>query len=332
MRIPVVRTALVAAAFGLAVSQAPSAEAALTLTAAGLSNGFSLSLFADGFPATGYCCGPLGVATSPNGKIIVQDYADGVNKGFNDVTGQTYASAVSSVPYASHGYGSAITNAGGVLYATHDSAGGYVERLNADGSFNSHLTTTGIGKGGIWTNPATGHLAVAGYNTIWDVDPATGNATLIVTADVDGVSVSPDGTVVYGAGGGHVYGWQISNGALVYDSGNIGSPDGTGIIQGNSSLAGQIIANGNDGTVHLLDPVLHTDTVIANGGSRGDYVGLDLNDGSLFLTQTDSVWKLGCGTGCGFIPPPPVATPEPASMLILGSSVLALGTLRRRRS
>src|SRR6185503_10471352 len=108
-------------------------------------------------------------------------------------------------------------------------------------------------------------------STIRDVNQLTGTNTIIVGGvDVDGVSVAADGTVVYGAGGGHVFGWNYS-GLLVYDSGAIGSPDGTGVIQGANLFAGDIVSNGNDGNVWLLDPTTHVNTLIATGGTRGDY-------------------------------------------------------------
>ena len=67
------------------------------------------------------------------------------------------------------------------------------------------------------------------------------------------------------------------------------APTGTGVIQGNNLLSGDIIANSNDGQVWLLDPTARTAVVIAQRRlRRGDYVGVDNGNGSLFLTQTDS--------------------------------------------
>jgi len=318
---------LAALVFALA---APSAQAQLHLTAAGTSLGFNLTLFVDEVPASGFCCGPLGIATNSFGQVVMQDYPNGRNYVFNDVDNQHFSASLSSAPFSSFSYGAAITNSGGTLYATNNDAGQIIYRLNPDGSINSPLTGTGIGGHGIWTNPATGHLVAANGSTIRDVNQLTGTNTIIVGGvDVDGVSVAADGTVVYGAGGGHVFGWNYS-GLLVYDSGAIGSPDGTGVIQGANLFAGDIVSNGNDGNVWLLDPTTHVNTLIATGGTRDDYVGLDSTNGTLFLTQTTSIYRLACGPEC-FFTPPPVPEPETWAMLVAGLACLGAVGRRRRR-
>ena len=154
---------------------------------------------------------------------------------------------------------------------------------------------------------------------------------VIVNADVDGISVSPDGQIVYGAAFGYIYGWNIASGTQVFQSAYIGSPDGTAVIQSSGGLAGSIISNNNDGTVDLIDPVTRFATVIATGGTRGYYVGLDTTNGSLFLSQTDSIERLSCGPGCYFTPPPGVPEPSTAS-LCLGGLLLAGWRVLRRRS
>jgi len=313
--------------FGATLLAALPAQAALTLTAAGIAKGFNLTLFVDQAPNTGFCCGPLGVATNNLGQVVLQDYSNGKNNVFADIDNQHFSAAISAATFVSNSYGVALANSGGTLYATNNDAGQIVYRLNADGSPAAPVTGAGVGGHGLWTNPATGHLVASNGSVINDINPVTGSFSTIVRGiDVDGVSVSQDGSFIYGASGGHVFGWNYA-GALVYDSGFLGSPDGTGVIQGNNLLSGDIIANSNDGQVWLLDPVAHTAVVIANGGSRGDYVGVDNTNGSLFLTQTDSVYRLTCGTDCAFTN----TVPEPETYALMLAGLAALGVIGRRR-
>jgi hypothetical protein len=318
------------AAILMAALSATPAHAGMVLTPAGTAAGFSLSDYADGFPSTGYCCGPLGIAVNSDGNVMVQSWGDGTIKVFADVDGQNASSPISSVPFATCCYGSAFTNDNGIVYSTRASDTAIVQ-LNNDGTVNQ-VIVTGPGKGGIWTDPTNGHLISAGYGAIYDTDPIAKTTHVIVNADVDGISVSPDGKTVYGAAGGFVWGWSIATGAQVFQSAFIGSPDGTAVIQGSSGLAGSIISNNNDGTVDLIDPVSGTLTVIATGGSRGDFVGLDSTNGSLFLSQTDNVMRLSCGPDCFFTPPPP-GVPEPSTAgLCFGGLLLAGWRTWRRRA
>jgi hypothetical protein len=322
-----------AAVATVTVTTGDPARAALTLTAAGIADGFALSLFADTpGPASG-CCGPLGIATNNLGQVVLQYYPTSSNFVFNDVDGQHLpGTALSSAPFVSTSYGVAITNDGGTLYAGNNDQGGQVFQLNPNGSSAGVVpNTSGKAGHGIATNPVTGHLEAASANGIFDINPANGASFLIKNVNADGVSVSADGKTVYAAIGGDVFGFDIASGNQVYDSGYIGSPDGTGVIQGTNQFSGDIVSNDNDGTVKLLDPVHNTVVTIASGGTRGDYVGLDLTNGSLFLTQSDSVYRLTCGQGCSFTPPPPPGVPEPATLTLIGTGLVAFGLIRRRR-
>ena len=316
-----VACALLAAA---AVTSSP-ANAGLVTTAYGAAEGFSLSLFATEVGPGSGCCGPLGIATNSQGQVVMRQDNVGLNRLFNDVDlPQTPSTQLSSAPYSSFGFGAAITNSGGTLYATNNDAGQRIAVLNNDGSFNHFLTGNGIGYGGIATDPSTGHLISAGNpGGIFDTDPTTGISKLIVpNVFPDGLSVSPDGTRIYAALGGVVVGYD-KTGTQIYDSGAIGSPDGTGVIGGTSKFAGDIVANGNDENFWLLNafgnnlPDLGISAaIIATGGTRDDYVGLDGTNGSLFVTQSSEVFRLTCGANCFFTPPPPV--PEPATLALVG--------------
>jgi len=56
-------------------------------------------------------------------------------------------------------------------------------------------------------------------------------------------------------------------------------------------MAGKIYANENNGNVIEIDLLTKSQTIIATGGSRGDFVAVDPN-GSLLLTQTDRICGL----------------------------------------
>jgi len=286
-----------------------------------------------GIPATGYCCGPLGIATNGSGQVVMQVYTLG-NYQFNNVDGQVFNPANQTSTLTSGSYGMAITNAGGTLYAGNNDLGGIVQRLNSNGSLNSTVATspaTGVAGHGITTNPANGNLLAATGNGIWSINPTTGTATHIVSGfDIDGVSVSADGSTVYGATGGRILGWNTSSGLQVFTSAFLGSPDGTGVITGSGLFAGDIVSNDNDGTVWLIDHLTGAAVMIASGGTRGDYVGVDGTNGSLFLTQTNEVYRLGCGPGCGFVGVDAVPEPSTWAMMILGFGGIALVVYRRR--
>jgi hypothetical protein len=83
-----------------------------------------------------------------------------------------------------------------------------------------------------------------------------------------------------------------------------------GSALGTGTLSGNIFVNTNSGTLVELNLATKVQTVIASGGSRGDFVEADPN-GSLLLTQSDSVLRLTAPEGGGFAP-----LPEPSTLVL----------------
>lgn len=136
------------------------AHAGLMLTQAGIDLGFSLTTFVSGYSAQ---YGPLAQGIAPNGRVITGSLLNTRIYAFNDVDGQTLASAVSSVPYTCEtgNCNFSMTTAGGQAYGAQASGGVYY-RFAGDGSFTPipNLQAAGLrGSFGMWGNPVDGHLS-----------------------------------------------------------------------------------------------------------------------------------------------------------------------------
>ncbi len=320
-----------------ALSTAQPAQAQLTLTPAGTALGFSLSTFASGFPNS-RDIGPLGIAFTTTGGVLVSDYPGNVRLFPTDTDGQSASSVAVAKNYGFANVGG-LALAGGKIYMAEQVAGEVVQ-LNNDGTFNQNIVS-GLGNAtGLVANPANGHLFVSDVvNDIFEVDPIAKTDTPIVTGyKLDGLSLSPDGKILYGADdgnegnglNGHIYGFSTTTGNQVFDSSFIpGGIDGT--ASGFATLAGNIIANTNGGTLVEINLATDAQTLIATGGSRGDFATADPSNGTLLLTQTDSIMRLTPGAGGGFTPVPEASTVVSTGLLMLGGLGCLLMARKRTR-
>lgn len=315
----------------------PPAHADLVLTPAGVADGFTLTTFVSGYNAQ---YGPLAQGIATNGNVITGSLLNTSGAFgptimvFPDVDGQTLTNAVFSPSYTctTGNCNFAMTTAGHQVYGA-QAQGGVYEHFNSDGSFSPipNLEADGLRDNlGMWGDPANGHIITTSNEGLVDIDPLAGTFRVInAFVNGDGVSVSPDGKIVYVEVGGEINSYDIATGTLLKTYVTGSAPDGTGVISG-GKFNGDVIVNGNFGTVGLLDPTTSSFVIIANGGTRGDFVSPDSNNGTLFLSQNEAVDRLSCGQGCSFSGPPTV--PEPATSVLFGTALMSLILIRRRKT
>ena len=305
-------------------SLAPGAHAGMVLEIPAATAGFTLTTYVDGFSPTGYCCGPLGVTFTSAGTVMVAEHRGDVRV-FSHAGGQHAGDVAVAQNYGLYN-GVGLAALGNYVYLAEQSAGRIV-RLNNDGTYSADIVNVPAATG-LVANPVTSLLYSSGYGYgIYSIDPnaTTPTANLFKPGTYDGLALDLSNGIMYAAAGdNHVYGYSLSDASQVFDSGYF--PEGPdGIALGTGALAGKLFLNTTSGTVHSVDIATNARTLIASGGSCGDFVAVAPN-GTLLLTQTDQILRLTAPSGSGF----ESGTPEPGTVVLLFSGLAALAVNRRR--
>jgi hypothetical protein len=289
----------------------------MALTQGSINAGLTLTTFASNFPSSG-SVGPLGILFLLSGGVMVTDYPGNLRILPNDANGQDASAVADARKYGNHD-AVGLAQLGSAIYMT-DQAVGDLDLINANGSPNRMVNTSLPDVTGITPDPYTWHLYVSqsNFNTIVEIDPTNGSATTFATPTFpDGLYLSPDGNTLYAAANDHILGYNVATKALIFDSGPVGNVDG--IVLGSGIEAGNVIGNTNSGQIIAVNLTTSVETVLATGGSRGDFVTIDPTNGSLLVTQSTTILRL---TGATSVPEPGSAS------LVLG---MALLVVRRRR-
>jgi hypothetical protein len=172
---------------------------------------------------------------------------------------------------------------------------------------------------GLAVNQATGDLLVTGTCGLFRISKPsspTPVVTQLATANLDGLTVTPDGKAIWAANLdiGGVTEYSIT-GKVIVSVAVPGGADGVAIASAAAThgVAGNLFVNSNDGSITMVDTHKQNAlTVVAAGGSRGDFVTVGV-DGFLYATQTDRVEQVQPAIFVPVGPPSSSSSPSPTS-------------------
>jgi sugar lactone lactonase YvrE len=275
----------------------------LTLTQAGINQGFSLASFAKNFYVLNNV-GPAGIAFPASGGVLVDDGWGYLYKFPTDQNGQN-AGSVSRITYGTNLIGMAEVN--GRNYVVERTTGSVLQVDDAGNKIRTIVSGINWPGGMIAVTtpgPLYGHLLVStdlGL-AVYDVDPVAGTRTLLVNLDhgADGMAFDSVGNTLYVVENVYgVVGYDLTTKQKVFDSGQFSSSEGMpdGISIGTGNLRYNLLINTNSGNlIQIYTPAPKNHIMIAHLGSRGDLTAIDPYNGTLLISQSSSVERL--------IPPP----------------------------
>jgi len=286
--------------------------------------------------------GPVGLVFDPS-HFFTTDYCNGTTYRF-PLTGGDVSSPEAS---AQNGLNQGIAVSGGAYYGLAGSNSNIAPGLYA---FDPNtLAVTGpmiapfskpsaVVVDPVSPDPTNPDLFVSTSSGIFRVHNPNSVAmvTQFVRGNFDGLYFTSDGARLYGAEVSvqHVFGFDRSA-TQVLDVDLFGhGPDGVAVAKDNAMIgsmdvSGNVFVNSNDGSIERIDTNNgNTVSVVAMGGSRGDFVTVG-PDNCLYATQSDRIVKLA---PCFFRPPTPLCAPVPVTGCQAAASREASLLVRKRSS
>lgn len=192
---------------------------------------------------------------------------------------------------------------------------------------------------------------------IWDVDVAAASVSRLVPTNTvvapDGVSIDPTGTTLYAAsringegGTGEVVGINLATKLVSFTSQSFGTGV-DGLAVGLGVLDGNAYVNDNHGSVWEVNLTSGAFMQIAMGGTRGDFIAVDIARGNshYLLTQSNTILDLvapsnGQFFGCpaasvgfiGVVVPTPTLPEWAAIVMAFGLVTFSIWQIRRRKA
>ena len=145
-------------------------QAAATLTPTATTAGFTLSTFVSGIPASGFCCGPVGLQNTTSGNIMIGDYGIGQIRVFGDTDGQVWtAGTAAATAYGGNECQPGLASLGGTFYAAEQASG---QVVTTDAAGNQWALIASIsGATGLIGNAANNRLYVSNGGSVFAINP-----------------------------------------------------------------------------------------------------------------------------------------------------------------
>ena len=268
---------------------------------------FAITDFATGFSTTGSGVGPVGLAFDGQGRLFVNDYANGNLVRIPAAGGQETGNVLGNLNAGLRPAGLTFGR-DGRLYVARQAGNDVIEVDPATGGV---LRTVASGLNcatGIATDPLTGDLFVSRIGCASQLtriaDPASATPTVSsyppVVGSIDGMTIASSGTIYVEANGCAV---RIDGTSVPSPASStvacVSTMDGIALSNNTADPSKPLLfTDNNNGTMTSIDTSTAppTQTTVATGGTRGDLLTVG-PDGCIYATQSTTVERVTKANG-----------------------------------